>query len=653
MRGGPQGKEYPVNLRGYVALYLFGTLILACGDGDDSGPTSPEGGYDLSGAWLATITITGGEQMPPGTQYNASMSLNQSGNDVTGNFTLGGSLTGQISGTLNGSEFTFTLTQNAPCPGTFNGSGTVGYPGERITATYTGSDCNGSVEADLVATKATSSGVMAYGLLGVGPDWEDPETDRFWAYARVFNHPDCGNLRAQLVKGETIIPLEEDYWDSNKYFHEGRQDFSFSAGDEYEFNMWDTAATYDGTIVTLPRIAITADTVIAGSVNLEWSDVGADFYDIAFRQYGQNEIHTQTEDTELARSLASLDLDPSYTVYIEVAGFKGFNPLSNPQGNIDSCHGYLFGYSYDEVELDLETMVFSKPSRSTAEPNIDHLILGFLQNQCDAGILNGTSEIEFMFTYASISHFAYGEYEWNDFHGATLATPADALTSVSGALNGEPLLSYSWGGFYHAFWLPDDVYEEYNSGMQIELELSINEGNGSAIIAVPDTFSILSCPATDTVPSSPFGISWRVPSNGEFFFVDVTWEVQSDSVSTSAFYMTEGSSYTISEIPAGVVSATVDVIAVNGANPMKELQPNLELLNGYFYSCRSCRNVLTFGQGPSTNPSDRIHDIRNAAAKTHDKIDSYMIGALAEALPGIRGHERQLIDQVYAFTGSQ
>ena len=56
---------------------------------------------------------------------------------------------GQISGTISGQTFSFTITQGQPCIGTFNGSAIVN--GNQLSGSYSGSDCNGTVQVDAVA----------------------------------------------------------------------------------------------------------------------------------------------------------------------------------------------------------------------------------------------------------------------------------------------------------------------------------------------------------------------------------------------------------------------------------------------------------------------------------------------------------------------
>ena len=138
-----------------TAIILTVAVIISCSkdNGNDSNPVAPLAPADISGKWIVTVTVTGGEQMPVGTEYYVIFTYAQSGNNITGNYITEGGLTGQITGTVNGRNFTFTLTQNNPYPGTFSGSGTVNESEDQISGSYTGSDTNGTNEAEFTAVE--------------------------------------------------------------------------------------------------------------------------------------------------------------------------------------------------------------------------------------------------------------------------------------------------------------------------------------------------------------------------------------------------------------------------------------------------------------------------------------------------------------------
>ena len=55
--------------------------------------------------------------------------------------------------------------------------------------------------------------IFIYGLLGVAPHWSNRDSSQYWIYARVFNHPDHQNVKAELSHETTLVPLESDQID--------------------------------------------------------------------------------------------------------------------------------------------------------------------------------------------------------------------------------------------------------------------------------------------------------------------------------------------------------------------------------------------------------------------------------------------------------
>ncbi len=129
--------------------------LSACG-GDDGGggdPTGPDNA-SVAGTWDIVVTITGGTQGPVGTQFSATFTLAGSGTHVTGTFATVGGLSGQITGSVSGQVFTFSVAQGQPCPGTFNGSSTVSSSGATMSGSYSGSDsCAGALSSTFTGTK--------------------------------------------------------------------------------------------------------------------------------------------------------------------------------------------------------------------------------------------------------------------------------------------------------------------------------------------------------------------------------------------------------------------------------------------------------------------------------------------------------------------
>jgi len=58
-----------------------------------------------------------------------------------------------LSGSVSGQTFTFTLTQNAPCAGSFTGHGTVAADDSTLRGSYSGSDCGGTVSTTITAAR--------------------------------------------------------------------------------------------------------------------------------------------------------------------------------------------------------------------------------------------------------------------------------------------------------------------------------------------------------------------------------------------------------------------------------------------------------------------------------------------------------------------
>ena len=138
-----------------LAIVCSAVLLVSCGGGDDSMMAPP--GINVTGTWNATVTVTGGTQAPPSPQFTATFTIVQSGSSVSGTFATQGGLSGQVSGSVSGQAFSFTVNQGPPCPGTFNGSATVNASGNQFSGSYSGSDCNGTLQVTVVASKLRGS----------------------------------------------------------------------------------------------------------------------------------------------------------------------------------------------------------------------------------------------------------------------------------------------------------------------------------------------------------------------------------------------------------------------------------------------------------------------------------------------------------------
>ena len=134
------------------AFALAAATAFGCGGGDNGGMTGSQNA-NVTGTWDVTSTVTGGTEAPPGTQFTAVFTLAQSGTSVTGTFSTSGGLSGQIAGSISGQAFALTISQGAPCPGSFSGSATVSGSGTQLAGSYSGSDCNGTLQVSAVATR--------------------------------------------------------------------------------------------------------------------------------------------------------------------------------------------------------------------------------------------------------------------------------------------------------------------------------------------------------------------------------------------------------------------------------------------------------------------------------------------------------------------
>ncbi len=152
------GHERGGNMREKAAALVASVLVLcalACGGGGGGGSDdiiSPPNS-NVTGTWDALMTVTGGSQLPAGIQFTATFTLAQSGTAVSGTFATEEGLSGSISGSVSGSVITFTITQGSPCPGTFDGAGTISSSSDAIAGSYSGSDCNGTLQATFTAIK--------------------------------------------------------------------------------------------------------------------------------------------------------------------------------------------------------------------------------------------------------------------------------------------------------------------------------------------------------------------------------------------------------------------------------------------------------------------------------------------------------------------
>ena len=119
-------------------------IFLGCSDSSGPGTINPTGTFTgaasgISGGVPATGTLT--------------FTLAQSGLSITGTWTNSFGASGTGTATLSGTTLTFSLTQNNPCAGTFSGSATVQNNGNRLSGSYSGSDCAGAGSGTFVVNR--------------------------------------------------------------------------------------------------------------------------------------------------------------------------------------------------------------------------------------------------------------------------------------------------------------------------------------------------------------------------------------------------------------------------------------------------------------------------------------------------------------------
>ena len=137
-----------------VPVFVVALLLsYGCGGGGDSVADTP---VDLNGSSLGVAVVTGGTAYPPNASYPIVFDLVQSGNTVTGEYgtgATGSDTSGTVVGTVSGRTFSFTLTEDAPCDGTFTGSATVSSSSISFSGAYSGDDCSGMTQASISASK--------------------------------------------------------------------------------------------------------------------------------------------------------------------------------------------------------------------------------------------------------------------------------------------------------------------------------------------------------------------------------------------------------------------------------------------------------------------------------------------------------------------
>lgn len=478
---------------------------------------------------------------------------------------------------------------------------------------------------------STSSGgssrasFFIYGLLGqdIDEDYGD------WLYARVFNHPDFQNISLELLNSDsTTILVEEDYWDSDKFFTEGNQEVNWLDNTTYYLTFKDLNQEYSGTITILPELEIQNCWLSGNSLNIEWTNVGADFYNIELYQPGEFEENFQSESNAVVIDLSMLALDWSEELDISIGGFKGFS-IENPNSNISNCHGYLFGYSRDESELNLETGALSKGT-GDGNRDLDELMVALANNNFSMN--SAKSQIRYQFTYAAL------DASWEDFHSITLIDPLNSITEISGSINTIPLDFTNWGTFYYNSGYYNEIYNTYSTFLNIPFILSVNNVIDTASVAVPDSFSLRNAPDDGRIPTAPFALNWRKPANSDFFLVMVDWNIADEPINKNYIYITENNYTMITPIPENSSSCFITIFAIKGSNPQITTEPNLEKLNGFYYSIREVEDIIYLWDSAmeksSVNNQHKQDEIRQ-------NIHKILFNELKASIPELKGYDTE------------
>ncbi|MBN2357503.1 hypothetical protein JXO59_15425 [candidate division KSB1 bacterium] len=474
---------------------------------------------------------------------------------------------------------------------------------------------------------------FVYGFIGIEPDPADPDTSRYWVFVRLFNYANAFNIEGELSRDEIILPLRAGYRFSDKVFTEIGSEWPFAEGQTWKLRLWDDDRQYSGNIRVLPRLTLTYNLMVNALLQLTWSDIGADFYDVTLLGVapGNIEHHLQTENTSMQVDLSDYDFGTANDILIVVGGFKGFSPLSDPEGNMSGCAGFTFGYSCCEIILNRSTGSFrTAPVQSDAHRRDDH-ILALLNAKQSITAPAQPQDLSHIFTYAFLAMSPYQPERFNALLGTTLSYPAGAITLFEPVFEGELLEYFCWGGFYYTF-NKQKLANEYDANKRYQFELNINSIKDSATVALPDTFSISGAREIKSLPTPPFTVHWRQVERADFYFVDIFWQLSGDQ-SLAELFLRDENQLTIEQMPEGTAGAQIQVVAVNGSNPYHALQPNIAQHNGYFFCTRESIDILRLNN--TANKESLINEDRLAewACLRQKRIAAYLLEKSAETQP--------------------
>ena len=114
---------------------LSATALASCDGVCACTPPPPE----LTGTWIGTYTST----LQPGTTYQATLQVTQTGIAVSGTLTTTAGRSANVSGSVNGPQLTATFTFTEGCDGTATTTADITSGDGQLDGSYSASDCLG------------------------------------------------------------------------------------------------------------------------------------------------------------------------------------------------------------------------------------------------------------------------------------------------------------------------------------------------------------------------------------------------------------------------------------------------------------------------------------------------------------------------------
>ncbi len=131
--------------------------------------------------------------------------INQDGNTISGNYYSDIS-TGTISGSVDGSNLTFTLTQTTSyCTGTFTGSGTIS--GNTISFSFQGTDCLGThtMGSGVVLKESSGTDLPEFSFLDLAGTWTGTAYHPSYSATLTLTVTNNGNVSGSAVTSTWAI----------------------------------------------------------------------------------------------------------------------------------------------------------------------------------------------------------------------------------------------------------------------------------------------------------------------------------------------------------------------------------------------------------------------------------------------------------------